>query len=111
MPQYGADTGFDSSIEVDHTHVMSKRLQVLLDEGELREIRKIARSNNMTVAEWVRRALRKARRREPVRSADRKLAAVRAAVRHSYPAPDVDQMLDEIEQGYQSSMEPEAEET
>jgi len=90
---------------------MSKRLQVLLAERELREIRDVARSNNMTVAEWVRQALREARRREPERSADRKLAAVRAAARHAFPAPDVDRMLAEIEQGYLSDPEAASEET
>jgi len=78
---------------------MSKRLQVLLEESELRELRRLARRSNTTVAEWVRRALRAARRSEPVRDADRKLAAVRAAARHAFPTADIEQMLAEIEQG------------
>ncbi len=41
---------------------MSKSLQVLLGEDELREIRRIARRNRTTVAEWVRQDLRAARR-------------------------------------------------
>ena len=41
---------------------MSKRLQVLLDEPEWREIQKAARAERKTVAEWVRQALRTARR-------------------------------------------------
>jgi hypothetical protein len=79
---------------------MSKRLQVLLEEPELREIQRAARSRRMTVAEWVRQALRAARRREPTKDADRKLAAVRAAARHSFPTADIDRMLAEIERGY-----------
>jgi hypothetical protein len=79
---------------------MSKRLQVLLDEPELREIQRAARAQRMTVAEWVRQALRAARRREPVSSAGRKLDAIRAAVRYSFPTADIDQMLSEIESGY-----------
>jgi hypothetical protein len=79
---------------------MSKRLQVLLDEPELREIQKIARAERTTVAEWVRRALRSARRREPLGDPGKKLAAVRAAARHAYPTGDLDQMLAEIERGY-----------
>ena len=35
---------------------MSKRLQVLLDEEELVEIREVARRRRLSVAEWVRRA-------------------------------------------------------
>lgn len=81
---------------------MSKRLQVLLKEEEYREIRRIARRNRMTMAEWVRQALRKARREEPVRSKEEKLAAIREAAKYSFPAPDIDQMLEEIERGYLS---------
>jgi hypothetical protein len=81
---------------------MSKRLQVLLEESEMRELRRLARRSNSTVAEWVRRTLRAARRSEPSRDADRKLAAVRAAVTHSFPTGDIDRILAEIERGYGS---------
>jgi predicted 2-oxoglutarate/Fe(II)-dependent dioxygenase YbiX len=57
---------------------MSKRLQVLVEEDELREIRKVARARRMTVAEWVRAAIREARRREPAAPVERRLAVVRA---------------------------------
>ena len=89
---------------------MSKRLQVLLKEDEYREIRKIARRNRMTVAEWVRQALRKARREEPVRTKEEKLAALREALKHRHPAPDIEQMNKEIEQGYLSGVWPRDEE-
>jgi hypothetical protein len=81
---------------------MSKRLQVLLDEAEFAEIRKTARRHQMTTAEWVRQALRAARRTEPRVDARKKLAVVRAAVRHEFPTADIDQMLSEIERGYES---------
>ncbi len=70
-----------------------------MDDTELREIKRIARRSRMTVAEWVRQALRAARRQEPVAPADRKLQVVREAARHSYPSGDIGQMLDEIERG------------
>lgn len=79
---------------------MSKRLQVLLQEKELAEIRQSARRQQMTTAEWVRQALRAARRAEPRVGARKKLDVVRAAARHAFPAPDIGQMLDEIERGY-----------
>lgn len=79
---------------------MSKRLQVLLEESELRDIQRVARAQKMTVAEWVRQVLREARRREPVGDVRKKLEVVRAAVRHSYPTADIDKMIAEIEQGY-----------
>ncbi len=79
---------------------MSKRLQVLLDEAEYREIQKIARRQRMSVSEWVRQTLRRGRRSEPVQDAERKLSAVRAASRHEFPTADIDAMLAEIERGY-----------
>lgn len=79
---------------------MSKRLQVLLDEAEYRELEESARKDRVTVSEWVRRALRSAGERQPSVEAGRKLEAVRAAVEHDYPTADIDQMIREIEQGY-----------
>lgn len=79
---------------------MSIRLQVVMDEVELDAIRAAAREQNMTVSEWVRNALRKARQTAPAGDVDRKLAAVRAADRHAYPTGDIDLILAEIERGY-----------
>lgn len=79
---------------------MSKRLQVLLDEEELREIQRQARRQRLTVAEWVRQALRAARRRQPKVDTARKLEIVRAAYRHEFPAGTIEEMLAEIERGY-----------
>jgi predicted 2-oxoglutarate/Fe(II)-dependent dioxygenase YbiX len=81
---------------------MSKRLQVLLDEPEIREIQRAARAKRMTVAEWVRGALREARRKEPLGDVGDKIAAIRRAVRHQGPTADIGQMLAEIEKGYGS---------
>ena len=79
---------------------MSKRLQVLLEEREMREIHQAARRNRMTVAEWVRQALRAARRREPGSESRKKLDAVKMAAGHSFPTADIDRMLAETERGY-----------
>jgi hypothetical protein len=79
---------------------MTTRLQVLLEDDEIAEIRRVARRHRMTVAEWVRQALRRARRDEPTVDPRRKLAAVREAAHGSYPTADIDQMLREIEGGY-----------
>lgn len=80
---------------------MSKRLQVVLDEEEYAEIRRAAGRHRLTVSEWVRRTLRRARAAEPSVDAGRKLEAVRAAVRYEYPTADIAQMLREIEAGYE----------
>jgi hypothetical protein len=79
---------------------MSKRLQVLLDEAELRDVREAADRQGIPVSEWVRRALRDARRREPRGDLDEKARAIRAAAGHSFPTADIDDMLGEIERGY-----------
>lgn len=84
---------------------MSKRLQVLLDEEELEGFRQVARRHRMTLAEWVRQSLRHAHRTEPGRSSRAKLEVLRAATRHSYPTADIEQMLTEIEGGYQTTAE------
>jgi hypothetical protein len=77
-----------------------RRLQVLLDEEELREVQQLARRHRMTTAEWVRRTLRSARDAESGADVRTKLEAVRAAARHAFPTADIDDMLDEIERGY-----------
>lgn len=79
---------------------MSKRLQVLVDEAELREIQRAARSRRMTVAEWVRQAIRAAARRDPLKDGGKKLAVIRGAARHGFPTADVERMLAEVESGY-----------
>ena len=79
---------------------MSKRLQVILDEEEIRAIQDIAKRHRTSVAEWVRQALRAARRQEPRVESERKLKVIRAAVRHKFPSGDIEQMLAEIEHGY-----------
>jgi len=81
---------------------MTKRLQVLLDDDELRDIQRIAKRERMTTAEWVRQRLREARTMQDRPSVESKLAAIRTASAYRFPAPDIEQMLDEIEQGYLS---------
>ncbi len=85
---------------------MAKRLQVILRDPEYGEIQKMAKSRHMSIAEWVRQALAQARRREPGKDASKKLAAVRAAVRHEFPTGDIDTMLAEIESGYGTGQNP-----
>ena len=78
---------------------MSKRLQVLLPDEEMNEIRRLAAAEQLTVGEWVRRSLRQAREQEPARIAA-KLRAIHEAAQYSFPVGDIRQMIDEIEQGY-----------
>ena len=85
---------------------MAKRLQVILQDPEYREIQKMARSRRMSLAEWVRQALDLARRREPLGGAGKKLEIIRAATRHDYPTGDIASILAEIERGYGTGPQP-----
>jgi hypothetical protein len=78
---------------------MSKRLQVLMDDEELERIQGTAELEGMTVADWVRQALKRALQERPERARDLKIAAVRAGIGHSFPTSDIDQMLIEIDRG------------
>ena len=69
-----------------------------MDEEEYREIRDIARRDRMSLAEWVRQALRRARSNHPA-SVDAKLRAISKAARCSYPTADIEDMLREIDAG------------
>jgi DNA helicase IV len=81
---------------------MAKRLQVILKDPEYREIKRAARSRQMSIAEWVRQALGQAHRHEPVGRVGKKLEVIRAAARCDYPTGDIERMLAEIEMGYGS---------
>ena len=80
---------------------MSKRLQVLLPDQEMSDIQRLAKRERLTVGEWVRRVLTEARASRPVIESEVKLKSVRHAVKYSFPTGDVEQMLSEIEQGYE----------
>lgn len=79
---------------------MTKRLQVIIQEPEYREIQQMARARHMSIAEWVRRALAMARQQEPLKDSGKKLDAIRDAARHGFPSGDIEDMLAEIERGY-----------
>jgi hypothetical protein len=79
--------------------MMSKRLQVILEDDELAEIQRAARRSHMTSSEWVRQALRKARRAEPGSDLKKKLESLQRAGQQNFPTGDIDQMLAEIEKG------------
>lgn len=81
---------------------MSERLQVVMSDEELDEIRAAAAREGLTVSEWARQALRRARLRHSGGDPERKIAVVRAAARHQFPVSDVETMLAEIERGYQN---------
>lgn len=77
---------------------MTKRLQVLFEDDEYQQIQDFAARERMTVAEWVRQALRLARRQHR-RDTQAKLEGIREAARNDYPTGDIDQMLEDIARG------------
>lgn len=80
---------------------MSKRLQILVDERELRDIRRAASRSELTVSEWARQAMRTYARRGAADSDPaRKLAVIQAAATHAYPTAELAEMLAQIETGY-----------
>jgi len=81
---------------------VSKRLQVLLADKEMEDVRRLAERERLTVGEWVRRTLREARANRPVAEPEAKLKAIRRAAKHSFPTAGIDQMLAEIERGYEA---------
>ena len=83
---------------------MAKRLQVIVQDPEYRDIQRAARLRRMSIAEWVRQALVQARRSEPSREVASKLEVIRTAARMDFPTADIDPMLEEIERGYGMGM-------
>lgn len=79
---------------------MTKRLQVLMDDDELQQIQRTARRERVTTAEWVRQRLREAQEQRARPDIATKLAAIQKASTYRAPAPDIEQMLAEIERGY-----------
>lgn len=82
---------------------MSKRLQVVLEDEEFEKLRRAAARDGFTVSGWVRQSLRLAHRQSSAGDVEHRLGAIRTAVRHSFPTADVEQLLDEIQQGYLST--------
>ena len=66
------------------------------------EIQRLARSERLTVGEWVRKTLREVRSRKPASDPETKLRAIRRAAEFEFPTADINQMLKEIERGYES---------
>jgi len=81
---------------------MSKRLQVLLPDQEMSEIKRLAKRERLTVGEWVRRTLREARTLRPIHEPEAKIEAVRRAAQYTFPTADIEQMLKEAGYGLDS---------
>ena len=78
---------------------MSKRLQVLLPDGEMEEIQRLARRERIPSAMGPPRPAG-CRSQKPATDPEAKLKAVRKAAKYSFPTADIQQMSQEIERGY-----------
>lgn len=73
-----------------------------MPDQEMKEVQRLARRERLTVGEWVRRAMREALKQEPADDPETKLKAIRRAVEFSFPTAGMEQLLSEIERGYQA---------
>jgi hypothetical protein len=80
--------------------MVSKRLQVLMEEEEYAQLRNAAQSVRLAVGEFVRRELRRSCAALDARPADAKLKVLRKALQNDFPSGDITQMNEEIEAGY-----------
>ena len=80
---------------------MDKGLRVRLADGEMELVRRLAKAENLSLGEYVRRVLREVGQRVPTRSVAAKLASIREAVRHSFPIGSIVELNREIAKGYE----------
>jgi hypothetical protein len=85
---------------------MSIRLQVILENEEMKEIKKLAEQEKMTVSAWVRRAIAHEKRERPTLIAHKKIDVIRKASQYNFPSGDIDTITAEIESGYLSGPNP-----
>ena len=71
-----------------------KRMQVVMEEAELRRLHEVARAQGQSLSEWVRESLRRASRETVSADIEVKLAALRTAIRHG---ADRGESEDEVE--------------
>jgi hypothetical protein len=78
---------------------MSKRLQVLLQDEEYQELAQVCRKQAISIAQWVRGALRKSLQQSRPLSPEKKLARILKFTKHEGPTGDINEILSDIERG------------
>ena len=78
---------------------MSKRLQLIMKNREIERLRACAERDGMTLSEWARRALERARREQEGPTPEQKRKALEQALRCDHPTGDIEDMLADIERG------------
>lgn len=72
-----------------------------MEKQEYQRLQRFARRSKMSLGQWVRQVFRTAAAEQSETSPEKKIQALRLAARFQFPAGDIDQMLSEIDQGYQ----------
>ena len=75
---------------------MAKRLHVVVQDAEYRDIARAARLGRMSLVEWVRQALFRPGEANRAAQVASKLEVIRAAARMDFPTAEIDRMLEEI---------------
>lgn len=79
---------------------MSIRLQVLLDEEELKEVKMLAGQEKITVSAWVRQAIQHEKKERPGTAARKKLQIIESFSKYDFPTGDYKDIAAELDLGY-----------
>lgn len=79
---------------------MSNRLQVLLPSKEYRTLQAFAKKLGLSLGEWVRQTLYAELKSHSLKKPEEKLSAIRKYSSNNYPSGSIEQMNQEISQGY-----------
>jgi len=79
---------------------MSTRLQILLDDNDLSEVKELAMEENLTVSAWVRRAIKHEKKERPGTAARKKLEVILNFSKYDFPISDYKDITAEIDSGY-----------
>jgi hypothetical protein len=79
--------------------IMSKRLQIIVSDGEAESFRRAAEGSGLSLSEWARRALGREASRQSGPDTAQVLQALDRALECAHPTGDIDQILAEIETG------------
>lgn len=75
---------------------MTRTVKIVLNEAEYQQIQRAAANAGISISQWVQQAIASSLSSESQESIGRKLEAIRAAVKHSFPTADISVMLAEI---------------
>jgi hypothetical protein len=82
-----------------YTHTISKRLQILLPDDELRLQRRVARQRKRSVSSLAREGIQLVMAQTESLSAEERLSRILRFSRFAAPTADIETMLREIEAG------------